>query len=73
MKCPGRNGASWKPEDVFELECPGCGIRVEFFKDDFWRECPACGRLVKNPDLNRGCAQWCPAAEQCLMKPRDDD
>ena len=65
MKCPGQNGANWKPEDVFEIPCTGCGSAVEFFKDDKWRECPACGLLAKNPHLDLGCAQWCAAGDQC--------
>ena len=72
MKCPGQNGASWKPEDVFEIECSGCGTQVEFFRDDAWRECPQCGQMVKNPRVNLGCAQWCGAAEQCLGIPEDE-
>jgi len=66
MKCPGQDSASWKPEDVYEIVCSGCGAAVEFFKDDKWRECPACGLLAKNPHLDTGCAQWCASADQCL-------
>jgi endogenous inhibitor of DNA gyrase (YacG/DUF329 family) len=73
MKCPGKDGASWKPEDVFEVPCAECGAPVEFFKDDIWRECPECGRLAKNPKLDLGCAAWCASAGQCAVGNADSD
>jgi hypothetical protein len=73
MKCPGQSGSSWKPEDVFEMECSECGSPVEFFKDDVWRECSQCHHAVKNPRVNLGCAQWCVAAEQCLGDPEEQN
>jgi ribosomal protein S27E len=40
---------SWTPRDVFEVECPGCGQAMEFFKDEERRKCRKCGRMVVNP------------------------
>ena len=55
---------------VSELECPECGYRVEFFPADSSRDCPKCGKRVeKTGDQIRddlACADWCPAAEECL-------
>jgi len=64
--CPGQDTRFWKPEDVFEVQCGGCGYGVEFFKDDAHRRCPRCGQRVQNPKLNLGCAQWCEHAKECL-------
>jgi len=66
MKCPGQDPRTWKPEDVKERACPGCGKALEFWKDDVSRKCPECGHRVFNPGLNLGCAEWCRHAEQCL-------
>ena len=65
MRCPGQDMARWKPQDLFEVPCPSCGGRVEFFKDDARRRCPACRRAVRNPRLDAGCAEWCRHAEVC--------
>ena len=66
MKCPGQDNRNWKPEDVFEVPCPACGASIEFFKIDTSRRCHRCGYRFKNPRLDLGCAQWCPAARECL-------
>ena len=55
----------WKPGDIFDTQCPKCGRRVEFFKDEVRRKC-RCGHEIVNPKLDFGCAQWCPYAEQCI-------
>jgi hypothetical protein len=55
----------WKPGDIFDTQCPKCGSRVEFFKDEVRRKC-RCGHEIVNPKLDFGCAQWCPYAEQCV-------
>ena len=39
MKCPGQDMQFWKPGDIYEVDCPGCGRTVEFFKDDTARRC----------------------------------
>ncbi len=39
---------------------------MEFFKDDTWRKCSNCGTKVPNPQLDFGCATYCPYAEQCV-------
>ena len=41
MKCPGQDMQFWKPGDIYEVDCPGCGRTVEFFKDDTARRCGA--------------------------------
>ncbi len=66
MKCPGQDSRYWRPDAIFEAECSKCGHLVEFFKDDTWRKCPECGVKVPNPQLDFGCATYCPYAEQCV-------
>ncbi|MFO7707235.1 MAG: phosphohydrolase [Desulfobacterales bacterium] len=66
MKCPGQDMQYWKPGAIFETECPQCGRPVEFFKDDTTRKCGACGHRFVNPQMDFGCAAYCPYAEQCL-------
>jgi len=66
MKCPGQDTRYWKPGDIYEVSCPVCGKKVEFFKDDPWRRCPHCNWKFRNPQLNVGCAEWCPFAKDCL-------
>jgi HD superfamily phosphodiesterase len=65
MRCPGQDLRFWKPGDIFETQCPKCGSRVEFFKDEVRRKC-RCGHEIINPKMNFGCAQWCQYAEQCV-------
>jgi HD superfamily phosphodiesterase len=65
MKCPGQDWRYWKPGDVFDTQCPKCGGRVEFFKDEVRRKCK-CGHEIVNPKIDFGCAQWCQYAEQCI-------
>ena len=38
-KCTGNNTREWGFDAIFELACPRCGKRVEFFKDDITRNC----------------------------------
>ncbi|MBW2345870.1 MAG: HD domain-containing protein [Deltaproteobacteria bacterium] len=69
MKCPGQDSQFWKPGAIFEVKCPKCGNEVEFFKDDPTRKCPKCpkcGHRFLNPNLDFGCASYCPYAEQCI-------
>ena len=66
VRCPGQDQRFWKPEDIFEVKCPGCGGSVEFFKDEPKLKCRKCGQLVANPKIDLGCAEWCQYAEQCL-------
>lgn len=66
MKCPGQDMQFWKPGDIYEVECPGCGRTVEFFKDDTARRCGHCGHRFANPKMDFGCAAYCPYAEQCI-------
>jgi len=65
-KCPGQDTRFWKPNDVYNVECPKCGKPVEFFKDDIRRRCQKCGHMFINPKLNLGCARWCQYADQCI-------
>ncbi len=64
--CPGQDKRFWKPEDVYDVLCPQCRNKVEFWKDDVYRRCKKCGHRFRNPKFNMGCAEWCKAAEQCL-------
>jgi DNA-directed RNA polymerase subunit RPC12/RpoP len=66
MKCPGQDTQYWKPGAIYEVKCPECGRRVEFFKDDTTRRCAHCGHRFVNPRLDFGCAAYCPFAEQCI-------
>ena len=65
-KCPGQDTRFWKPNDVYNVECPKCGKPVEFFKDDIRRRCKKCGHMFINPRLDLGCARWCQYADQCI-------
>jgi len=66
VRCPGQDQRFWKPEDIFEVQCPGCGRKIEFFKDEPKLKCQECGQIVVNPKIDLGCAEWCKYAEQCL-------
>jgi hypothetical protein len=66
MKCPGQDSRYWKPGAIFEVPCPKCGHEVEFFKDDVSRRCSKCGHRFMNPNMDFGCASYCPYAEQCI-------
>jgi HD superfamily phosphodiesterase len=65
-KCPGQDQRFWKPEDIFEVQCTGCGHTIEFFKDEPKLKCRKCGQIVTNPKIDLGCAEWCRYGEQCL-------
>ncbi len=66
FRCPGQDQRFWKPEDIFEVQCPGCGKTVEFFKDEPKLKCRMCGQTVSNPKIDLGCAEWCQYAAQCV-------
>lgn len=66
MKCPGQDTQFWTASAIFEVPCPSCGAVVEFFKDDTTRRCGKCSHRFINPNLDFGCAAYCPFAEQCL-------
>lgn len=66
MRCPGQDQRYWKPDDIFELDCPECGTKIEFWKDEPRLKCPNCKKLIANPKLDMGCAEWCQYAKQCL-------
>lgn len=70
-QCPGQSSRRMTPDQVVsDLECPECGYQVEFFPTDSFRNCPECGtRVEKSRDQlsdDLACADWCPAAEECL-------
>jgi len=66
MKCPGQDTRYWKPGDIFDVDCPHCGYKVEFFRDEATRQCAHCKNKIVNPRMNFGCAGYCQFAEQCL-------
>lgn len=66
MQCPGQDSRYWTGHDIFETNCPKCGQGLEFFKDDAKRVCKGCGFKMLNPQINFGCAEYCPHAAQCL-------
>jgi HD superfamily phosphohydrolase YqeK len=66
MQCPGQDSRYWDGEAVFEANCSECGNTLEFFKDDNARKCGKCGHKMLNPQIDFGCAAYCPYASQCL-------
>lgn len=79
MKCPGQDPRYWKFDAIFDAECPNCGSKVEFFKDETRRRCKKCGQHVLNPKMDFGCAAHCKFAEHCfgdlppeLIKQKED-
>lgn len=64
-RCPGQNTMFWKPDDVYDVACPGCGHPVEFWKDDARRTC-GCGYRFANPKRDLGCLEYCKYAESCM-------
>ena len=66
MKCPGQDSRYWKPGAIFDVTCPECGKKVEFFKDDVTRKCDGCGHRFVNPKMDFGCATYCQYAEKCI-------
>ena len=70
-RCPGQDQRFWKPDDIFEVECPVCEFSVEFWKDEPMRLCSQCQREIRNPRIDLGCAKWCKHADQCLGRDVD--
>jgi HD superfamily phosphodiesterase len=66
VRCPGQDQRFWKPEDIFETNCPACGAAIEFWKDEPKLKCPECKELVVNSRLDLGCAEWCKYAKECI-------
>ena len=66
MKCPGQDMQYWNEDAIFEVKCPECDKKVEFYKDDTTRKCHSCGHRFVNPKMDFGCATYCQFAEQCL-------
>jgi len=79
MKCPGQDPRYWKFDAIFDTECPNCGAKLEFFKDETRRKCKNCGEYALNPKMDFGCAAHCKFARQCfgdlppeLIKQKED-
>ena len=72
-RCPGQDMRYWKPEDIFDVKCPRCGCKIEFWKDEPMRICKSCGKEIRNPRIDLGCAKWCKFADECLGKLPDID
>jgi hypothetical protein len=66
VMCPGQDTRYWRPGDIAEVACGGCGAMLEFFKDEARRRCRQCGKMVTNPKMSLGCAQWCEHAKECF-------
>ncbi|MFH1616822.1 MAG: hypothetical protein ABIG61_17280 [Planctomycetota bacterium] len=66
FRCPGQDQRFWRAEDIFEVRCSNCNTAVEFFKDEPKLRCPRCLRIIVNPKLDLGCAEWCQYASQCF-------
>lgn len=67
VRCPGQDQRLWKPEDIFDVRCPNCKHEIEFWKDEPYRECPDCKKIIRNPRLDIGCAEWCKFSKECLL------
>jgi hypothetical protein len=65
ISCPGQNTMFWKPDDIYDVKCPNCGMPVEFWKDDSKRTCD-CGHRFLNPKRDLGCLEYCKYAEDCM-------
>jgi len=48
-RCPREEMGFLKPQDIFEVDCPGCGRSIEFFRDDNKQKCSNCGQVIANP------------------------
>jgi DNA-directed RNA polymerase subunit RPC12/RpoP len=66
MKCPGQDMQYWNDDAIYDVDCPQCGLPVEFYKDDTTRSCTHCSHRFVNPRLDFGCAAYCKFAEQCI-------
>ena len=66
VKCPGQDTQFWTFDDLYDIPCPVCGNKVEFFRDDVVRRCGECRHLFRNPRLDLACAEWCAYAAQCI-------
>jgi hypothetical protein len=70
-KCPGQNLSSLDISKVaYDIACPSCGNKVEFWYDDRKRKCNSCGETIQ-PSLEalikyNNCASACKMARQCL-------
>ncbi len=71
-RCPGQDQRYWKPEDIFNVNCPFCAAQIEFWKDEPVRRCPGCKRDVRNPKLDAGCAARCKHSNECLGELRPE-
>ena len=65
--CPGQDQRFWKPEDIFDVRCPNCGNEIEFWKDDPYHTCSECDKIIRNPKIDIGCAEWCKHAGDCII------
>lgn len=65
LRCPGQDLMFYKPEDIYDVQCPSCGKPVEFWKDDARRTC-GCGHRFSNPKRDFGCLKHCDYAEDCM-------
>jgi hypothetical protein len=66
MRCPGQDKRYWTGEVAFDVSCPKCGSKVEFFKDESSGRCPNCDHRFRNPRVSFDCAKWCAHAGECL-------
>jgi len=73
FRCPGQDTRFWKPEDIFEVRCPGCNKKTEFFRDEPRLKCRSCGKELVNPRIDFGCAEWCKYAGKCPAAPFDEN
>jgi hypothetical protein len=63
--CPGQDMRFWKPEDIYNVDCPFCQTAIEFWKDEPMRICPECKNPVPNPKIDSGCQDWCNSKGDC--------
>lgn len=65
-KCPGQDTQQWGFDAIYDVDCPKCGVAIEFFKDQVKRRCSQCQEVVFNERMDLGCAKWCPSADSCV-------
>ncbi|HUT24296.1 MAG TPA: hypothetical protein VM492_08150 [Sumerlaeia bacterium] len=62
LSCPGSKANASR--ETILVPCPSCAREMELFGDEPKARC-RCGQWVFREALP-SCAQWCPAAQQCL-------
>ena len=65
-RCPGQDS---RKITVEIHTCPRCRTELELFSDEAQVRCHRCGEIMRR-ESTPSCADWCPAAKQCLGEER---